>query len=215
MVSFLPFRELIKKRGITTYYLRNKCGEYNLGNKTIDRLMKDQSVSTNTIDALCQILDCEVEDIMEVKRDGEKGETERKGMTFSEFANLLYPYCGNGENKAEFVKSLTNKIMDGQPGRGHADGKYQNPLLDKDTRILEMYFNGDRAIPKTAATVLFGNHDKYKFEKYIRYQCSDGALECLEKDLEEKIDIRDKKGLDTEEICADLFVEILRELATA
>lgn len=69
MVSFLPFRKLIKERGITTYYLRNKCGDYNLGNKTIERLMADQSVSTNTIDALCQILDCEVTDIMEVTRE--------------------------------------------------------------------------------------------------------------------------------------------------
>lgn len=67
MVSFQPFRTMIKKRGITTYYLRNKCGQYNLGNKTIERLMTDQSVSTNTIDALCQILDCDVTDIMEVK----------------------------------------------------------------------------------------------------------------------------------------------------
>ncbi len=67
MVSFRPFRELIKKRGITTYYLRNKCGEFNLGNKTIERLMKDESVSTNTLDALCQILQCEVSDIMEIK----------------------------------------------------------------------------------------------------------------------------------------------------
>lgn len=69
MVSFRPFRELIKKRGITTYYLRNKCGEYNLGNKTIERLMKDESVSTNTLDALCQILNCEVTDIIEIKKE--------------------------------------------------------------------------------------------------------------------------------------------------
>ena len=69
MVSFRPFRELIKKRGINTYYLRNKCGDYNLGNKTIERLMKDESVSTNTLDALCQILDCEVTDIIEIKKE--------------------------------------------------------------------------------------------------------------------------------------------------
>lgn len=213
MVSFLPFRELIKKRGITTYYLRNKCGEYNLGNKTIDRLMKDQSVSTNTIDALCQILDCEVEDIMEVKRDGKKGVTERKGMTFSEFANLLYPYCSNGTKKADFVILLTDKIMSGRPGRPHADGGYQNPLREKDTRLLEMYFSGDRAIPKTAATILFGNHDKYKFEKYVRSQCSVEALDFLREHIAKETGINSKEL--PEELCADLFVEILRELATA
>lgn len=71
MVSFRPFRELIKKRGITTYYLRNKCGEYNLGNKTIERLMKDESVSTNTLDALCQIFQCEISDLIEIFPDSD------------------------------------------------------------------------------------------------------------------------------------------------
>ena len=69
MVSFRPFRELIKKREITTYYLRFKCGEFNIGNKTIQRLMNDESVSTNTIDTLCRILECDVTDIMEIIKD--------------------------------------------------------------------------------------------------------------------------------------------------
>lgn len=71
MISFRPFRELIKKRKISTYYLRNKCGDYNLGNKTLERLLNDESVSTNTIDALCQIFHCEITDIMEVLPDRE------------------------------------------------------------------------------------------------------------------------------------------------
>ena len=69
MISFRPFRELIAKRKISTYFLRNKCGDYNLDSKTIQRLMRDESVSTNTIDALCQILDCQISDIMEVLPD--------------------------------------------------------------------------------------------------------------------------------------------------
>ncbi len=69
---------MIKERGISTYYLRNKCGVFNLGNKTIERLMSDQSVSTNTIDALCQILDCEVTDIMEVKQELPPSERNQK-----------------------------------------------------------------------------------------------------------------------------------------
>ncbi len=72
MISFRPFRELIKRRGITTYYLRNKCGDLNLGNKTIERLMHDESVSTNTIDALCQILDCQITDIIEFEPKPDK-----------------------------------------------------------------------------------------------------------------------------------------------
>ena len=65
MISFKPFREIIKKRNITTYYLRNKCELNNIDSKTIKRLESDQSVSTNTINSLCNILDCGPLDIME------------------------------------------------------------------------------------------------------------------------------------------------------
>ena len=64
MISFQPLREIIEERGITTYFLRNKCGIYNLDSKTINRLMNDESVSTNTLNSLCHILDCEISDIV-------------------------------------------------------------------------------------------------------------------------------------------------------
>lgn len=72
MISFKPFRKLMRDRNISTYFLRNKCGKYNLDSKTISRLMNDQSVSTNTLDSLCQIFHCSMEDILEVKQDDEK-----------------------------------------------------------------------------------------------------------------------------------------------
>ena len=64
MISFEPLRKILQERHISTYYLRNKCGDYNLDSKTIQRLMSDQSVSTNTLDALCNILHCEVHDLL-------------------------------------------------------------------------------------------------------------------------------------------------------
>ncbi len=69
MISFRPLRELMKKRKISTYYLRNKCGLYNLDSKTIQRLMNDESVSSNTLDALCNIFDCQLTDIAEFQKD--------------------------------------------------------------------------------------------------------------------------------------------------
>ena len=65
MISFSPLRGLLKERKISTYYLRNKCCEYNLDSKTIQRLMSDQSVSTHTLDALCNILQCDITEIVE------------------------------------------------------------------------------------------------------------------------------------------------------
>ncbi len=65
MISFEPLRRMLKERGISSYYLRNKCGRDNLDSKTIQRLMNDESVSTNTLNALCSILNCEISEIIE------------------------------------------------------------------------------------------------------------------------------------------------------
>lgn len=40
-----------------------------MDSKTIQRLMKDESVSTYTINALCNILDCSPSDLMEFHPD--------------------------------------------------------------------------------------------------------------------------------------------------
>lgn len=64
MISFEPLRKILTERGISTYFLRTKCGKYNLDSKTIQRLMRDESVSTYTLNALCNILNCEISEIM-------------------------------------------------------------------------------------------------------------------------------------------------------
>lgn len=69
MISYEPLREILKTRGINSYYLRNKCGDNCLDSKTIQRLMNDQSVSTNTLNALCNILNCEISDIVKFLPD--------------------------------------------------------------------------------------------------------------------------------------------------
>ena len=73
MISFEPLRKLLTARGISTYYLRNKCGQYNLDSKTIQRFMNDESVSTYTLNAPCNILNCDLSDIMTFIPDGESG----------------------------------------------------------------------------------------------------------------------------------------------
>ena len=64
MISFEPLRIQLKEKGISTYYLRNKFGLYNLYSKTIQRLMADDSVSTNTLNALCNILNCDLSEVV-------------------------------------------------------------------------------------------------------------------------------------------------------
>ena len=61
MISFQPFRDLMKSKQVSTYFLRNKCEPYNLDNKTIERLMRDESVSTNTIETVVLLSKGEVD----------------------------------------------------------------------------------------------------------------------------------------------------------
>ncbi|MDR2687674.1 MAG: helix-turn-helix transcriptional regulator [Oscillospiraceae bacterium] len=56
----------MKSRGISQYKLIKEYG-YSLGQ--LDRLRKNQSVSTYTLDTLCRILSCELEDIAEYRPD--------------------------------------------------------------------------------------------------------------------------------------------------
>ena len=53
--------EELKEKGYNTYRLRN---EKIFGEKTIQALRDQQSVSFATLDLLCELLDCKVEDII-------------------------------------------------------------------------------------------------------------------------------------------------------
>ncbi len=69
MISYDPLWATMKRKKISTYYLRNKGGEYNVSGSTILRLQAGESVSTNTIDTLCKLLKCSVSDIIEFQED--------------------------------------------------------------------------------------------------------------------------------------------------
>ena len=61
MISYAPLWETMKRKNATTYPLQVK-GE--ISSSTVRRLKANESVSTNTLDALCRILDCELDDII-------------------------------------------------------------------------------------------------------------------------------------------------------
>ena len=62
MIKYDRLWQTMKAKGITQYALYTR---YNVNRSQIDRLRKNQNVETNTIDKLCNILGCRVEDIME------------------------------------------------------------------------------------------------------------------------------------------------------
>ena len=61
MISYAPLWETMRKKSATTYTLRVKGG---ISGSTLLRLQANESVSTNTLDALCKILDCNLDDII-------------------------------------------------------------------------------------------------------------------------------------------------------
>ncbi|MCI8475327.1 MAG: helix-turn-helix transcriptional regulator [Oscillospiraceae bacterium] len=69
MISYARLWETMRKKGITQYTLIKK---YRISPAQITRLKRNESVSTHTIEMFCEILDCQVEDVMEYIREGEK-----------------------------------------------------------------------------------------------------------------------------------------------
>ncbi|WP_409968323.1 helix-turn-helix transcriptional regulator [Bengtsoniella intestinalis] len=60
MISYAPLWNTLQERNMTTYTLRQYKG---FGGGTIQRLRKNLSVSTNTLDDLCKILNCPLSDV--------------------------------------------------------------------------------------------------------------------------------------------------------
>ena len=61
MISYEPLWKTMKRTGASTYTLQVKGG---VSSSTIRRLKAGESVSTNTLDALCRILQCDIADII-------------------------------------------------------------------------------------------------------------------------------------------------------
>ena len=55
----------MQEKGISQYKLTK---EYGVSNGQLDRLRKNENVSTFTLDRLCTILDCGLDDIAEYKK---------------------------------------------------------------------------------------------------------------------------------------------------
>ena len=68
MISYAPLWRTMTRTGATTYTLQVK-GQ--ISSSTIRRLKAGESVSTNTLDALCRILQCDLHDVVEYLPDND------------------------------------------------------------------------------------------------------------------------------------------------
>ena len=66
MITFERLWETLKKREISQYKL---IKEYKISTGQLDRLRKNGNVNTYTLNQLCKILNCKLEDIAEYLED--------------------------------------------------------------------------------------------------------------------------------------------------
>lgn len=74
MIRFDRLWETMKKQNISTYQLREKCG---IDSKTIRRLKANDNIETRTLNKLCAVLHCKLEDIAEYVPDKPDNCTEK------------------------------------------------------------------------------------------------------------------------------------------
>ena len=66
MIVFNRLWETMKKRGISQYAL---IKDYRISTGQLDRLRKNENISSYTMNQLCKILNCRLEDIAEYVED--------------------------------------------------------------------------------------------------------------------------------------------------
>lgn len=66
MIIFDKLWETMEQKGVSTYRLREECG---IDSKTIRRLKANDNMETKTLNKLCSVLNCKIEDIMEYVED--------------------------------------------------------------------------------------------------------------------------------------------------
>lgn len=62
MITYDPLWRTMKQKGITTYTL---IKNYSFSRGTLDSLKQNRNISTATLNDLCNILSCRVEDVIQ------------------------------------------------------------------------------------------------------------------------------------------------------
>ena len=66
MITFKPLWKTLQEKGITQYELITK---YGMSRGTLDNLKHDRSITLITLNDLCNMLDCDICDIIEYTKD--------------------------------------------------------------------------------------------------------------------------------------------------
>lgn len=66
MITYDPLWETLKKRNISTYKLLK---DYNVSRGMLDNLKHNRSITMTTLNQLCDMLDCDVTDIIRYTKE--------------------------------------------------------------------------------------------------------------------------------------------------
>lgn len=66
MITFYPLWKTLKSKGISTYKLEH---QYGMSKSMIHKLKHNQSITLQTLNQLCNMLDCDITDIIEYTKE--------------------------------------------------------------------------------------------------------------------------------------------------
>lgn len=66
MITYEPLWKTLKDKNISTYKL---ITEYQFSKGTLDNLKHNRNVNTKTLNDLCNILDCDIMDVIKYSKD--------------------------------------------------------------------------------------------------------------------------------------------------
>ena len=66
MITYEPFFETLKRKGITTYKLIN---EYGFSKGTLDSLKQNKNVTMETLNYICNLLEGDINDVISYTKD--------------------------------------------------------------------------------------------------------------------------------------------------
>ncbi|MFR4987038.1 MAG: helix-turn-helix domain-containing protein [Lachnospirales bacterium] len=69
MITFEPFWETLKTKGISQYDL---IQNYNFSTGTLDNIRKNKSITLNTLDNICTMLNCDINDVIKFTNNNNK-----------------------------------------------------------------------------------------------------------------------------------------------
>ncbi len=124
-------------------------------------------------------------------------------MEFCEYAKMLYPICGDGATRYDFVIRLIGNIVENEATDGCEVLEYSKDYAGR-------VYSGAKNITPAQATYINGHIDKPKYESYI-CSFSESARESIVSALIKnriRADVRN-----VHEVCTDTLVQILLDIA--